>query len=63
MDARVENHGNLFLLHLLSPEARAWVDEHVQTESWQWAGEALAVDQHYIENLVDAMVADGLEVG
>jgi hypothetical protein len=36
------NHGSIFLLAPVTERARAWVAEHVASESWQWFGHALA---------------------
>ena len=61
-DIRVSNHGSIFMVSPLSDAAREWVDEHVQLEDWQWMGNAFSVDRHYIENLVEGMIGDGLVV-
>lgn len=63
LDARVENHGSMVLLVLLSDGALAWVVEHVQTEPWQWLGSnRLAVEPRYVGALATALAAEGLVV-
>lgn len=61
VDVQVENHGTIFLFHLFTDEARAWVDAHVDPEA-QYFGAALAVEHRYARDLADGMLADGLEV-
>jgi hypothetical protein len=61
-DVSVANHGSVIMVRPISDEAKAWVDENVPLEDWQWMGGAFAVDPHYIENLVDGMRGDGLSV-
>lgn len=61
-DVTVRYFGSQFLVTPETPAAKAWVAENVQLEGWQWMGKAFAVDQHFIENLVDGMQADGLVV-
>lgn len=59
-DFRVTNGGSMFLVHPLTQECRDWLDENVQAESWQWLGNALAVEHRFIEDLVEGMQNDGL---
>jgi hypothetical protein len=61
LDARVENHGSLYLVRLLTPAAEEWVDEHVNDEA-QFFGKALVVEPRYVENLVEGMRGDGLNL-
>ncbi len=50
----------MYQLELKTDGAREWVEENVQTESWQWLGQALVVDGRYIEDLELGMVDAGL---
>lgn len=59
VDAKVENHGSIFLVRPETSTAREWLDEHTDGT---WFGGALAVEPRYVEALVDGMVGDGLEV-
>ena len=52
----IENHGSVVLLRPLSDEARLWIDENVQTEGWQWFGDAFAVEPRYVEPLVRGLL-------
>lgn len=61
-DVLVRNEGTVVLLTPKSIEARAWVDENLGLESWQWLGDSFAVEWRYAPNVVDGMIGDGLEV-
>ncbi len=62
IDIRVENHGTVFLIRPISDAGSQWIDDNLQVESWQWLGEAVAVDHHYIMIHVIGMLEDGLSV-
>jgi hypothetical protein len=57
IDVQVENHGSVFTFAVLTEAARAWVDENVQLESWQWMGgcAAFAVDARFAWDLACGM--------
>ena len=61
-DVLVRNEGSVVMLTPKSEEARAWVDENLGLESWQWLGNSFAVEWRYAPDIVDGMVGDGLEV-
>ena len=61
-DVLVRNEGTVVLLTPKSVEARAWVDENLGLEAWQWLGDSFAVEWRYAPNVVDGMIGDGLEV-
>lgn len=61
IDAMVENHGSLFLVRLLTSNAKDWINEHVSEEA-QFFGWALVVEPRYIEDLIESMQGDGLVV-
>lgn len=63
IDFRVEDHGTIALVTPVSVEAKQWLEENVPTESWQWHGDALAVEPRYVEALMDGAMDDGLTVG
>ncbi len=47
-------------LAVLTPEAEKWAQDNLNAESWQWQGNAIGIDHHYIEDIVEGMVEDGL---
>lgn len=60
---RVTNTGSFILFEPESDEEREWIDENVETESWQWLGNALAVDSRMAFQLAEGMQADGINIG
>jgi len=53
---------NICQLEPATAEARAWIEEHVSCEPWQWLGPRLTVETRFLEPLVDGIIADGLTV-
>lgn len=63
VDVTIHNGGTLFQFVLNTEAAKAWVDEHVQLEDYQWLGsKAFAVEHRYAGDLADGMLADGLTI-
>lgn len=61
-DVLVTGGGTMYQVWPLSDEAKAWVEENVQLEGWQWLGQSFGVEHRYIENLVEGMQQAGLSV-
>lgn len=61
-DVRVENHGSVFTMTPLTDAAKAWFDEHISSEGWQWLGGSLAVDPRLVGNVINGLQGDGLTV-
>lgn len=61
-DFLFEDHGSIIMLWPLSREASDWVEENVQSEPWQWLGEALCVDHRMARGLIDAVITEGFSV-
>jgi len=61
-DVEVKNEGSVVLLIPMSDRGKDWIDENLQLESWQWYGNAAAVEARYADPIVDGMMDDGLEV-
>ena len=59
-DVLVNNVGTLYTFCPLTLRAQEWIDEHVQTESWQWFGHALVVEHRYAWGLAQGMKDAGL---
>ncbi len=63
VDVQVQNHGSLFTLTLLTPEARSFVDEYVLAPGYMFTGSrTLAVEHRYAASIVEGMQAEGLVV-
>lgn len=50
----------MYLIQPKSETAKQWIDENVQTEPWQWLGDSLAIDHHYIDTIATAIQEVGL---
>jgi hypothetical protein len=58
-DVLVCNEGTVFVFCPLTPRAKEWIDEHVQSDA-QWFGNALVVEHRYAWGLAQGMKAGGL---
>lgn len=56
------NHGSVVTFRPVTQAAKDWVEENVHTEGWQWMGSVFAVDHRFVQDLIDGMVAAGLDV-
>ena len=54
-DVLVANEGTVFVFTPLTPRAREWFDENVQTEGWQWFGNALVVEHRFAWGLAEGL--------
>lgn len=61
-DVTVHNNGTTVSFELVSPAAREFVREHVETEPWQWLGSTLVVDHRFAEQLAIGLSDNGLVV-
>lgn len=61
-DFQAEYHGSIAFMQPITDEARAWIAEHVQVESWQWHGDAFAVEPRMLPDLISGIKGDGLTV-
>ncbi len=59
-DVQIVNHGSVVAFHLLSQNAKTFVDENVQAEGWQFMGDALCVDHRFAGDLAEGMRENGL---
>ena len=60
-DLLVRNEGTVFLFCPLTPRAKEWIDEHVQSDA-QWFGDALVVEHRYAWGLAVGMKDAGFEL-
>jgi len=61
-DVLVRNEGSVVMFNPKSAEAKAWVKENLDLESWQWMGNAFAVEWRYAPDVAEGMMGDGLEI-
>ena len=59
-DVLVRNDGTLFVFSPLTQQAQMWIDENLQTEPWQWFGNALVVEHRLAWGLALGMKDAGL---
>ena len=59
-DVLVENVGTVFTFCPLTMKAKTWIDDNVQTESYQSLGNVLVVEHRYAWGLALGMQQDGL---
>jgi len=61
-DVQVNDCGSVVQLRPMTTAAKEWIEEYVQTESWQWMGDTLCVDSRFAGDLIDGMCGSGLSV-
>jgi len=49
-----------YMVTPLTAKAQEWVNENVQVESWQKFGIGFVVDHHFIDELIEGMIASEL---
>lgn len=59
-DVLVRNEGTVFVFCPLTSAAKQWVEENVQSEPWQWFGNAVVVETRYAWGLAQGMKDEGL---
>lgn len=59
---RAELYVSVVMLRPLTPGAEVWMRRNLGAERWQWMGGALACDNRYVADIVDAMQAAGIEI-
>lgn len=60
LDVLVRNEGTVFVFCPLTPAAKQWIDENVESDSWQWFGNTLVVGHRYAWGLCQGMRDAGL---
>jgi hypothetical protein len=61
-DVRVWGGGSVYMLRPQSDAAKAWFDAHLDVESWQMLGDAVAVEHRFYPAIVRGLINDGLSV-
>jgi hypothetical protein len=63
-DIRVQDEGNIFLLHPITAKAQEWMDETLgeTMEPWQQFGTGYVVEHRYVAVILQDMIRDGLTV-
>jgi hypothetical protein len=61
-DFVITNMGTTVLIRPVTDAAKQWVEDNVETEAWQWLGDAFGVDHRPGWGLVDILEDSGLFV-
>lgn len=61
MDYRATNHGSLWLIEPLTPQATEWLNDNLGEEAQRW-GNAVAVEPRYVPELIERLRAEGFDV-
>ncbi len=62
MSVSIEDHGTVVAFDF-DDEGKAWADDNLQTEPWQWLGPyRLFVDHRYAEGLFEHLQEEGFDV-
>jgi hypothetical protein len=59
-DFAVVNHGTLYVLHPLTPAARAWINQNIDSSALRFGPNGIAIEHRYIADIMDGMKRDGL---
>ena len=61
-DITINNQGTIVLITPVTNAGQVWMWSNVESESWQWVGPSLAVDQRYADAIAEGAMGDGLNV-
>jgi hypothetical protein len=61
-DFLVVNHGTMTILHALSEDARAWVDEHLPDDVLTWGPTGTVIEPRDVAPILDGIASDGLTI-
>lgn len=60
-DFHLTNHGSIWLLTPVSPEAVEWAEQYLPEDA-QTLGNAIAIEPRYVDPIVQGIEGDGLTV-
>lgn len=58
IDWHIRDEGSIVLFEPLSDTAHEWLEDTINTEPWQYFGNALAVDHRMAQDLYDLIVEE-----
>ncbi len=61
-DIRITSHGSVALAHPVTPAGEEFLLTRVESEGWQWMGNALAVEPRYVEGLIGFAEEEGISI-
>lgn len=60
-DFTVQNAGSILILYAETPEAEAWVEDHLPDDAQHWAG-GVVIEPRYFDPIAVGIEADGLTI-
>jgi hypothetical protein len=60
-DFTVAGGGTLYILRPNTDQAKAWVEEHIESDAQKWGG-GVCVEHRYIGDIVNGIQAEGMTV-
>lgn len=61
-DFQFTNHGSIITVTPLTERAKEFIEQNVSVESWQYFGNAIALDRRCARDLAGVMVDEGFSV-
>jgi hypothetical protein len=62
IDVRIINQGSMIGFVPITLAAKAWFDEYVHSESWQWLGNVLWVDHRFAQDIIAGLTEEDMEL-
>jgi len=63
IDAKVENHGSIFLIQPETDTAKEWIEEYIGPDNgFQPYYPTIVVEHRYIQAIIDGMMGAGLNL-
>ena len=61
-DIIVRNEGTIWTFEPVTDQAKDWIAQEIEIESWQWMGPMFAVDHRMAQDLVGVLQEIGFEM-
>jgi hypothetical protein len=62
IDFTLQGEGTISILIAHTPQADAWVDEHIPEDATRWGLSGVVIEHRYVENIVQGIADDGLSI-
>ena len=54
----VQNHGSIFILTPLTPEAIEWFEQHMPDDVQMWGPNGYVVEPRYVQDILEGIAGD-----
>jgi len=61
-DIEIIDSGSIVQVIAVTESAQDWINENVDAPSYMWNGRILNIEHRYADDIIDGMLADGLEL-